>query len=62
MFVFFSRRYLFKEVWDVFLLEVGKNAKVLVQLRNFPKVGFYTKCFKYGREAVYTSINDSTER
>ena len=46
----------------MFLLEVGKNAKVLVQLRNFPKVGFYTKCFKHGREAVYTSINDSTER
>ena len=50
-----------KRFGDVFW-EVGKNAKVLVQLRNFPKVGFYTKCFKYGREAVYISINDSTER
>ena len=46
MFVFFSRRYVSLKRFGMFLLEVGKNAKVLVELRNFPKVGFYTKCFK----------------
>ena len=35
-----------KRFGDVFLLEVGKNAKVLVQLRNFPKVGFLYKVFQ----------------
>lgn len=43
---FFSRRYLFKEVWDVFLLEVGKNAKVLGTTSQLSQSWFLYKVFQ----------------